>query len=448
MKLAGIVGGGSGRMGNAVFSNVHGQTIVRQYQPNVANPSTASQVNTRSRFKLMSQLASALSPAIAIKRQGLVSPRNLFVSRNFDNVVISGDAAVVIYENLQLTDSSVALPAILASRADAASPISLRLESAPASDIDSVAYFVFVKDGEGNLSYKESVLVNANPENPNYGATIPATTADLVVYAYGHRITSETARARYANYNVHTANDLATLYSKRNTDLNGTSLTITRGMTLTSGSTAASGAVVGDVFTIFASIPQTQGAISMQYTKADGTTTQIEQVSSARVDAKAGTLVSISAGRMKPGYEFYRFVLDGVYQPIRQSTLYINNIDAVHEVIAITRAIAVGTTTSIILQQNEAAGSLPEFFYVAPDAPDYDELNASVAGEEHEVALGGVIMVRKYGTIPEGKQIRLSYGDTAGKVTSQVVTATSNPLSTVTITSSLSYILFELIDAA
>ena len=51
MKLVGILGSGSGKLGSSVFSTVAGETVVRQYQPTVANPNTEAQVNQRARMK-------------------------------------------------------------------------------------------------------------------------------------------------------------------------------------------------------------------------------------------------------------------------------------------------------------------------------------------------------------------------------------------------------------
>lgn len=50
----------SGRVGNMVFSKKDGKTIARSYQPQVANPNSLAQVETRSKLKLASQYAAAL----------------------------------------------------------------------------------------------------------------------------------------------------------------------------------------------------------------------------------------------------------------------------------------------------------------------------------------------------------------------------------------------------
>lgn len=59
-KLVGLIGTGSGRVGNMVLAKRDGLTIARAYQPQVANPSTAAQVVVRQKLKLASQVAAAM----------------------------------------------------------------------------------------------------------------------------------------------------------------------------------------------------------------------------------------------------------------------------------------------------------------------------------------------------------------------------------------------------
>ena len=54
MKLNGIVGKGTGKLGASVFAISGGEQIVRQYNPVVSNPNTDAQVAQRAKLKLMS----------------------------------------------------------------------------------------------------------------------------------------------------------------------------------------------------------------------------------------------------------------------------------------------------------------------------------------------------------------------------------------------------------
>lgn len=109
-KLQGIVGGLSGKLGNAVFRQRYGETVASQYQPIVANPNTKAQSDNRTAFKLISQLAAVLAPAIAITRAGAVSSRNGFTSVNYpllETDTIDGvDVAKIDIKSLQLTKSA------------------------------------------------------------------------------------------------------------------------------------------------------------------------------------------------------------------------------------------------------------------------------------------------------------------------------------------------------
>lgn len=109
-KLQGIVGGLSGKMGNAVFRQRYGQTVASQYQPIVANPNTKAQSDNRTAFKLISQLAAVLAPAIAITRTGAVSSRNGFTSVNYPLIEVGpvdgANVATIDIKSLQLTKSA------------------------------------------------------------------------------------------------------------------------------------------------------------------------------------------------------------------------------------------------------------------------------------------------------------------------------------------------------
>ena len=74
-KVTSLYGKTMGKSGSVVFSTSGGFTIAREYNPHVANPISPSQVNQRARMKLMSQLSAALSPVIAMTKEGLVSKR-------------------------------------------------------------------------------------------------------------------------------------------------------------------------------------------------------------------------------------------------------------------------------------------------------------------------------------------------------------------------------------
>ena len=236
MKLNGIGGTGSGKLGAQVWSVNSGEQVVRQYQSKVTNPSTPAQVNQRARLKLMSQLAAALAPVIVIPKQGMVSARNRFISKNFDYVVATDGTAQVTYENLQLTTGNVGLPSISATRAEGATTISVSLSAAPASDISRVVYAMFKKT-QGQLEYVASRVVTTRGEGNNFPASFPVSSGDIVLYVYGMKDLNSKASAKFANYNVASASDIARLVATRAIAVSDFSFTQTRGTTIYSGET-------------------------------------------------------------------------------------------------------------------------------------------------------------------------------------------------------------------
>lgn len=392
MKLTGITGGGTGRLGNAVFSAVRGATIVRQYQPNVANPQTEGQVNQRTKFKLMSQLAAALAPAISIARDGMKTGRNQFVSINIPNVVNSGDAAAVIYENLQLTKSSIAIPAITASRTTESSPISIRMAEAPAEDVKQIAYFVFSKNAEGALSYVTSALIAKTASNPTCGTTIPSVSGDIVIYAYGQRVTSEQASARYANYFVTNASDLAALYATKSSMLAGSNLTRTRGLTLNATATSASGATSGDTNPVYISALSGQGTITATAYNAEGTRgDRLSGVVSGKLDVPVGGYVTIAVDSVATGYEFDRFIVNGVSAGQGLTQLAIRNITSMQEVIMRTRRTASDANVSIVVEIDTAKVSRMEVDILDPETRANVRHIAITDSEEITIPVNSVI---------------------------------------------------------
>ena len=111
-KVTSLYGKTSGKIGSIVFSTPGGETIAREYNPHVANPNTPAQVNQRARMKLMSQLSAALAPVVVMQKEGLVSKRNKFASKNFDSCYVLNGEAQITYENVQLTEGNTSLPPI------------------------------------------------------------------------------------------------------------------------------------------------------------------------------------------------------------------------------------------------------------------------------------------------------------------------------------------------
>lgn len=235
MKLNGLLGTGSGKLGTSVFTTVKGTQIVRQHQPVVTNPSTKLQVAQRSRFKLISQLAASMANVIAIPRIGLTSSRNIFIKKNMPAVLGDVEGARVSYEKLQLTSGTATLPAIVVNRS--ASRLNLELENDARGIVNRVIYCIFEKSYDNQLILNTSAIVSDAGEDGYFTLDIPLITGDLAIYAYGMKDTSASASATFGNYKVNNASDIATLVSNRSISSKDFIFTKTRGTTLFSGET-------------------------------------------------------------------------------------------------------------------------------------------------------------------------------------------------------------------
>lgn len=230
-KVTSLYGKTTGKIGSIVFSTSGGETIAREYNPNVSNPNTSAQINQRARLKLMSQLSAALAPVIAIPKQGLVSSRNAFTKKNFELSMANNGIAQITYENVQLTNGNLGLPAIEATRAQG-SGISINLAEDASKAVSRVVYILYRKTSEQRLQFVSSVIAKSAGSNGTFPASLPYTEGDIVLYAYGMRDTSESASAKYGNMQVADAVDVARLTAYRSISSEDYQFTETRGATM------------------------------------------------------------------------------------------------------------------------------------------------------------------------------------------------------------------------
>lgn len=222
-----------GKLGAVVYSVNTGVQIAREYNPQVKNPNTMSQMNQRSRLKLASQLAAALSPVIAIPREGLVSPRNLFIKGNMDFVSANEGQAMISYENIQLTKGVAGLPAVKAARKS--NKINIELVSDAKKSISRIVYIVYTKTTEDQLQYINSIVVSEAGENGTFPSSVADFVGDVIIWAYGIKDNSSSATSKYGNYSVNTGEDIAQLVMTRKLAAGDFQFTQTRGTTLFEG---------------------------------------------------------------------------------------------------------------------------------------------------------------------------------------------------------------------
>lgn len=214
-----------GKVADVVMSVRNGEQIVRKYQPVVSNPSTEAQVEARAKLKLVSQLSAVMAPVIAFPKQGIVSSRNLFTKENYRSTTYANEQADIDLVGIKLTKSQVFLPAVSATRTT--DNIAVTLGSG-AQDLDHVVYAMFAKETNGDLRLYQTTVVNTPGTGNNWLWQVGNIQREVVVYAYGIRVNSETARAYFGNMQVASAESVAKLIVRRVLTESDVTLTETR----------------------------------------------------------------------------------------------------------------------------------------------------------------------------------------------------------------------------
>lgn len=233
-KVTSLNGKVTGKIGGVVYSTNAGAIIAREYNPNVANPNTAKQVDQRAKMKLMSQIAAALAPVIVIPKEGLKSSRNLFIKKNFDKASAHEGVAQITYENVQLTNGNAGIPAIYATRFPE-SGVQIQLAERCDASITRVVYIMYKKTSEATLQYVQSVIAEAPGDAGTFPATMLYVEGDLVLFCYGMKDLNTKATAKYSNYGVRNAEDIAQLAMARTISYADYQFTQTRGTTMFAG---------------------------------------------------------------------------------------------------------------------------------------------------------------------------------------------------------------------
>lgn len=229
MKLQGFLKG-VGKIENIVVSQMGGVSIARAYQPNVSNPKTDKQVDQRARLKLASQMAAAMSPVIAIPKNGLISSRNAFIRKNMDLITAMKGTAQMMFAKIQLTNGSIPLPAVSATFL-ANNKFAFGFESAPGDSVSRVVYSLFKKTVDGKLQFFKSYVSETPGSDGMYSMEEEGLDGEIAVYAYGIKDLSTAAKVKYDNYNIATGEEIAKLVSTRTMSASDYQFTKTSGTT-------------------------------------------------------------------------------------------------------------------------------------------------------------------------------------------------------------------------
>lgn len=294
MKLNGLLGTGSGKLGSSVFAVAAGTQIVREYVAQVANPSTPAQVNQRAKMKLMTQVSAALANVIVIPKEGLVSSRNKFVSSNFPSVSATAGVATVNLPELQITAGSVAIPQISCER-DGNGHISVELTSQAPIAVNRLVVAAFEVANGSTLSMLDSIVVEDAGENRTFPTLLANSDSDVVIYAYGVMDLDAAATAKYANYEVVSGQDMARLVADRTINLDEYRMTKTVGEMLVRDTSADFTSVTVGGVNIAAS-----GSTQVPYSETKQVVLQAVDVEDLWY-AVTGTQIPVSFGQFNNG---------------------------------------------------------------------------------------------------------------------------------------------------
>lgn len=233
MKVRGYLKG-KGKLGNIVCSTVAGETIARDYNPEVANPNTEGQVDQRARFKLMSQLSSIMAPVIAIPKVKSQSSRNLFVKKNIGTTVFDGVQAAINLNKVQLTNGATNIDVIGCDRSSHES-CSCGYLGMPIVGMVGMVYCIFTKDAAGNLQLLDSAVVTENTEDGEWRAELQYSADEIVVYGYALLGDSEKAKAAFGNLDAPTAESVAKLIVSSSVSASTIKTSQTKGFTMAVG---------------------------------------------------------------------------------------------------------------------------------------------------------------------------------------------------------------------
>lgn len=235
--MYGFSGKITGKKGDAVFRVRNGEQIVSQYNPLVNNPQTRKQVEARAALKLMSQLSAIIAPVVAMRKQGAVTSRNLFVKANYPNVVVSGEKAEFPMYAMQLTSSHVGLVPFNASRADGLH-LNVQLDEDATNNVDRVVYVAVVKMPDTSLRLLDSIVVDEAGDNGTFPGALAYTANEVTVLAYGMRDNNDRVKAALGNIHGADAEGIAELITSRQIMEGDITLTETIGLTLRAGETS------------------------------------------------------------------------------------------------------------------------------------------------------------------------------------------------------------------
>lgn len=222
MKLNGFVGKGTGKLGASVFAISGGEQIVRQYNPKVSNPNTDAQLEQRAKLKLMSQIAADMAQSIGFQKNGLVSPRNQFISANIGKCTFKDNEAKIQLSAIDLTPGSLVMPYPSFGQDGA-----IQLVNAAPANVNTVIYALYDVAEGYRLNLAEQKIVSVAGESRTFPTKLENIRGKQICYVYGVTGSAGAGMVDYEDYEAESAGNYATLAFVRRVILKGGSLTKT-----------------------------------------------------------------------------------------------------------------------------------------------------------------------------------------------------------------------------
>lgn len=210
-KIRPVDGKMTGKLGGRVYAVRGGVQIIRERPLTVFNPKSEAQNKARAKLKLLSQLSELMALYIAIPRVGNVSPRNLFVKKNYPAVVwddVSNEASISEVQ-IKLTDSAFAIPELQVTRS-AENQLNVQLSGVNAgSQINSMVYIAFSRVFDTFKLVDTRVVTEAGADSQFPTSFGPVGNSKIIILAYGIRTMSERARVYFSNMQTLSAETVA-----------------------------------------------------------------------------------------------------------------------------------------------------------------------------------------------------------------------------------------------
>lgn len=181
----------SGKLGSSVFAISKGVTVERQYQPIVFNPQTKGQVQQRAKFKLLSGLASVVSPFACLLTEGLQTQANVFIKRNMQLTSFVNGAAQINMPNIQISGGSNSFVTPTFTITQGTGTGSISAEDVAAAGFDGVVFLV-VGTKRPRVARITGKIVLTPSENA-FSIQFPTASSfqEYHLYAYGIKLTDK-----------------------------------------------------------------------------------------------------------------------------------------------------------------------------------------------------------------------------------------------------------------